>query len=112
VLLLVSGVCVGCSCLAQPGETLRSQVLESLGCWLKLSGGADLMPSLPTSPLVQVALDGLAVDGTFHAAVDAVSCRLQSISRPCTSSDVTRHTPEYVSACHGPWHVELPGAAC
>lgn len=61
------------SCLQQPGETVRSQVLESLGCWLKLSGGSHLPPGVPESPLVAAALDGLKVDGTFHAAVDAVS---------------------------------------
>lgn len=48
-------------------------MLESLGCWLKLSGGSHLPPSVPESPLVAAALDGLKVDGTFHAAVDAVS---------------------------------------
>jgi hypothetical protein len=62
-----------CSCLQQPGETVRSQVLESLGCWLKLSGGSHLPPGLAESPLVQAALEGLRVEGTFHAAVDAVS---------------------------------------
>lgn len=60
------------SCLQQPGETVRSQVLESLGCWLKLSGGAGLPAGLPDSPLVAAALEGLKVDGTFDAAVDAV----------------------------------------
>lgn len=62
----------GSSCLSQPGETVRGQVLESLGCWLKMSGGIDLPAGLPDSPLVTAALDGLGVDGTFHAAVDAV----------------------------------------
>lgn len=61
------------SCLSQPGETVRGQVLESLGCWLKLSGGADLPAGLPNSPLVGAALEGLEKDGTFHSAVDAVS---------------------------------------
>ncbi|KAF6259150.1 armadillo-type protein [Scenedesmus sp. NREL 46B-D3] len=60
------------SCLAQPGETVRGQVLDSLGCWLKLSGGSDLPQGLAASQLVTAALEGLAVDGTFHAAVDAV----------------------------------------
>lgn len=64
-----------CSCLQQPGETVRSQVLESLGCWLKLSCGRHLPAGLPDSPLVAAALEGLKVDGTFHAAVDAVSGR-------------------------------------
>lgn len=62
-----------CSCLSQPGETVRGQMLESLGCWLKLSGGTDLPAGLPSSPLITAALEGLGVDGTFHAAVDAVS---------------------------------------
>lgn len=61
------------SCLQQPAETVRSQVLESLGCWLKLSCGSHLPPGLPESPLVQAALAGLKVDGTFHSAADAVS---------------------------------------
>uniref|UniRef100_A0A383V7P9 Importin N-terminal domain-containing protein n=1 Tax=Tetradesmus obliquus TaxID=3088 RepID=A0A383V7P9_TETOB len=60
------------SCLGQPGETVRGQVLESLGCWLKLSGGSDLPQGLAGSALVTAALEGLGVDGTFHAAVDAV----------------------------------------
>jgi len=63
---------VGCSCLQQSGETVRSQVLESLGCWLKLSCGAGLPAGLPESPLVAAALEGLKVDGTFDAAVNAV----------------------------------------
>eukprot|EP00878_Enallax_costatus_P020398 GHUV01021558.1.p1 GENE.GHUV01021558.1~~GHUV01021558.1.p1 ORF type:complete len:515 (+),score=87.61 GHUV01021558.1:142-1545(+) len=60
------------SCLSQPGETVRGQVLESLGCWLKLSGGAALPAGLQNSPLVGAALEGLEKDGTFHSAVDAV----------------------------------------
>jgi hypothetical protein len=56
---------------------VRSHLLESLGCWLKLSGGSHLPPGLPESPLVAAALDGLKVDGTFHAAVDAVSLHFQ-----------------------------------
>lgn len=52
---------------------MRSQVFESLACWLKLSNGANLPPGLPESPLVQAALQGLKVDGTFYAATDAVS---------------------------------------
>lgn len=63
---------VWCSCLQQSGETVRSQVLESLGCWLKLSCGSGLPAGLPESPLVAAALEGLKVDGTFDAAVDAV----------------------------------------
>eukprot|EP00879_Flechtneria_rotunda_P018208 GHRR01019098.1.p2 GENE.GHRR01019098.1~~GHRR01019098.1.p2 ORF type:complete len:293 (+),score=112.18 GHRR01019098.1:708-1586(+) len=60
------------SCLSQTGETVRSQVSESLGCWLKLSGGAGLPAGFASSPLVAAALDGLSVEGTFHAAVDAI----------------------------------------
>jgi hypothetical protein len=77
-MLYVCAACPACchcrSCLSQPGETVRSQVLESLGCWLKLSGGSDLPQGMASSQLVTAALDGLAVDGTFDAAVDAVSC--------------------------------------
>jgi hypothetical protein len=60
------------SCLQQPGETVRGQVLEAFGCWLKLSCGANLPPGLPDSPLVSAALQALSVDGTFHAGSDAV----------------------------------------
>lgn len=72
-----------CSCLQQPGETVRSQVFESLACWLKLSNGANLPPGLPESPLVQAALQGLKVDGTFYAATDAVSLFLVAMACNC-----------------------------
>lgn len=72
--VLLTACAMPCSCLQQPGETVRSQVFESLACWLKLSNGANLPPGLPESPLVQAALQGLKVDGTFYAATDAVSC--------------------------------------
>jgi hypothetical protein len=39
VLLSAVASCCRCSCLPQPGDTVRGQWLESLGCWLKLSRG-------------------------------------------------------------------------
>ncbi|KAG2500508.1 hypothetical protein HYH03_001285 [Edaphochlamys debaryana] len=81
------------ACLSQPGERVRTQVLEALGSWLKLnegrplpsiaaaaaSGGAaaasaeDAAATLARHPLVAAALEGLQHSGeTFHAAVDAI----------------------------------------
>ncbi|GFR52886.1 hypothetical protein Agub_g15518, partial [Astrephomene gubernaculifera] len=84
------------SCLSQPGERTRTQVLEAFGSWLKLNEGAplpaiaaaaaaaaggaavavsgeDAAAVLARHPLVASALEGLQGSGeTFHAAVDAI----------------------------------------
>ncbi|GLC47401.1 hypothetical protein PLESTB_001959900 [Pleodorina starrii] len=80
------------SCLSQPGERTRTQVLEAFGSWLKLnegrplpsiaaaaaaaapgSGGEDAAAVLARHPLVAASLEGLQTTGeTFHAAVDAI----------------------------------------
>ncbi|KAG2431638.1 hypothetical protein HYH02_013215 [Chlamydomonas schloesseri] len=78
------------SCLSQPGERTRTQVLEAFGSWLKLNegrplpsiaaavaagagAGEDAAATLARHPLVAAALEGLQHTGeTFHAAVDAI----------------------------------------
>ncbi|KXZ44767.1 hypothetical protein GPECTOR_62g882 [Gonium pectorale] len=78
------------SCLSQPGERTRTQVLEAFGSWLKLNegrplptiaaaaaaatggGGEDAAATLARHPLVAASLEGLQGTGeTFHGAVDA-----------------------------------------
>lgn len=58
----------------QHPEHVRAQVLEAFGCWLRLSEGRGLPPRLEAHPLVSASVGALREEGTFHAAVDAVSC--------------------------------------
>ncbi|GIL53842.1 hypothetical protein Vafri_9477 [Volvox africanus] len=116
------------SCLSQPGERTRTQVLEAFGSWLKLnegrplpsiaaaaaatSGGAgageDATAVLARHRLVEASLEGLHSTGeTFHAAVDAI-CEVIwttvdfNLPSPAGSGDPSSGSPNGGGSGNGP----------